>query len=245
MKEFSSGVSVILASVALFGAVLSCSFNEGEERTNLFHHYYSIEPDTLLDMLESGNTSVFSPISEEPSLIPSGQQIPVTWTQEDYFNIANALFEFVWNDNLDGWQLNSMHFALGCAKYHVGLQDGNFRFFKNIEKNGRVSRIVRIVNIDPRNKFIFVTENEYSPNLVNWSSIRFEHNQPSADEILQIADNAGGQEKRLSVENACDISMLLSPDYASYNGWEVNYTRRDDGTSMFRVQIDPYTGEIH
>jgi hypothetical protein len=245
MKGFFSGVSVILAFAVLFGATLSCNFNEVEERTNLFHHYYAIEPETLLDMLESGNTNVFSPISEEPSLIPSSQQIPVSWRQDDYFTIANALFKYVWGETLDGWQLHTMDFALGCTKIDFGFQNGNFEFFRISKTNGRESRIVRIVNIDPRSKFIFVTENEYAPKLVNWSSIGFVQNQLSADEIMQIADNDGGQEKRVSVENACDISMWLAPDSADYNGWEVNYTRRDDGTSMFRIQIDPYTGEIH
>ena len=244
MKRLNSSIPLALAFLVLISAMPSCKFSETEKRMNLFNHYYTIEPSSLLDTLKTGKTNVFSPIAEEPAHIPPDQQIPVTWTQDDYLRIADSLFEFIWNDNLDGWKLNSMHFALGCANYSVGFQNGNFRFFKNIEKNGRESRIVRIINIDPRSKFVFVTENEYYPKLVSWSSIDIGRTQLSARDILKIAENAGGHEKRLSVENACDISMLLSPDYASYNGWEVDYSRNDAGTSLYHIQIDPHTGEI-
>ena len=129
MKTRYPAVSIILAFVALFGAAFSCNFGGTEKKTNIFNHYYSIEPKSLLDKLEAGNANIFSPIAEEPPFISPDQQIPVPWMQEDYLRIANALNEFVWGETLDGWQLNSMNFELECTEVGIGLQDGNFRFF--------------------------------------------------------------------------------------------------------------------
>lgn len=168
----------------------------------------------------------------------------MSWTQDDYFRIANALHKFVWGETLDGWQLNNMDFGLGCEEFGIGFQDGNFELFKIVESGERESRIQLIINIRPRSKFVFITKNEYYPKLVDWSSIDLGQNLLSAEDVLQIADNAGGQEKRLSVANACSISLWLSPDSASYEGWRVHYYRKDDGTTLFRIKIDPVTGEI-
>ncbi len=252
MKRLNPTILVSFALVSLCSAMaliilLDAVSDKKEERTNLFYHYYSIEPTTLLETIEAGNINVFSPIDEKPPHVPSNQQIPVPWTQEDYFRIANALFQFVWGDTdtLEGWQLNSMDFALGCEEVGIGFQDGNFRFFRIAKTDERELRIVRIVNIDPRSKFVFITENEYYPILADWSAVNLGQNLLSAEEILQIAEGAGGQEKRLSVKDACDISLLLSPDSASYEGWWVTYSRRDDDTTLFHVDIDPVTGKIH
>ena len=245
MKQFGPAGSVILALLVLLSATLSCNFDETEEKTNLFNHYYSIEPESLFDALEAGITNVFSPIAEAPVDIPPNQQIPVRWTQDDYLRIANGLYEFARDKTLDGWQLNSMDFALGCEEFDTGLQDGNFEFFKIVKTNERESRIALIININPKGRYVFITENEYYPKLVDWSSIDLEQNQLSASEVLQMVENAGGQEKRLSVDNACNISIWLSSDSARYRGWVVHYYRRDDRTTLFQVTIDPITGEIH
>jgi hypothetical protein len=250
MKLNNSAILASLAFTALCGALfIWADIDERriEEKTNLFYHNYTIEPESLLGELEAENVNVFSAVDEAPPLIPPNQQIPVPWMQDDYLHIANALFQFVWGDadTVKGWQLNSMNFALGCEEVNIGFQDGNFRFFKIKKTNEGESRIERIVNIDPRSKVVAVTENKSYPVWADWSAIDLEQNLLSAEEILQIAENAGGLEKRLSVENACDISLLLSPDSASYNGWTVSYSRRDDGTTFFYVEVDPITGEIH
>ena len=54
MKQFGPAGSVILALLVLLSATLSCNFDETEEKTNLFNHYYSIEPESLFDALEAG-----------------------------------------------------------------------------------------------------------------------------------------------------------------------------------------------
>jgi hypothetical protein len=245
MKRFGPVGSVILAFLVLVSATLSCNFDETEEKTNLFNHYYSIDPEFLLDSLKEGKANVFSPIAEEPVDIPPDQQILVPWTQDDYLRIANALYEFIIGETLDRWQLNTMDFALGCDEFDTGLQHGNLKFFKIVKTGEREARIELIININPRGKYVFVTENKYYPKLVDWSSIDLEQSHIFASEFLQLAENAGGQEKRLSVDNACNISIWLSPDSASYRGWVVHYYRRDDRTTLFQITIDPITGEIH
>lgn len=244
MKQAKPAIPIFLAIVFLFSATIACNFDESEDETNLFYHYYSIQPESLLGELEAGNIDVFLPVTERPSPIPPDQQIPVPWTQVDYLGIANALYAFIWGDTLDGWQLNSMDFGLRCTEYEVGLQDGNFRFFKVVETGGRESRRELIINIYPRGKYVFITENEYYPKLVDWESIDLGQNQLSASDVLQIAENAGGEGKRLFVDNACDISIWLSPDYARYRGWVVHYYRESGTTTLFQVSIDPVTGEI-
>jgi hypothetical protein len=244
---FCSPISLCLMCTVLFAVLvlLESASDRREEKTNLFNQLYRIEPKSLLDDLEQGKIDVFSPIDEEPPWPHPDQQIPVPWTQEDYLRITNTLFEFVWNDTLNGWQLNDMSFSLGCTKYNIGLQSGSFTFFKNEEINGNKTRVERRVNIDPRDKTIYVTEDKYYPRLVDWSSIDLTDNQLSANEILQIAEDAGGRTKRLSVENACHISILLSPDSAGFKGWWIRYSQSGNDATLFLTGVDPSTGEVN
>jgi hypothetical protein len=255
MKRFILAILAISAQILIF--LMCCGIPFGvlvflesvsdrqEEKTNLFNQLYSIEPQSLLDDLEQGKSNVFSPIDERPPWPPLDQQIPVPWTQGDYLQITNSLFEFIWNDTLVGWQLTGMSFGLGCTDTGTGFQNGIFTFFKNEEEaNGQKFRIERSINIDSRNKTVYIAEDRYVPRLVDWSSIELKHNPFTADDILQIAENAGGQAKRLSVENDCDIAIGLSPDSARYNGWWVRYSQRGDDATLFRADIDPVTGEV-
>jgi hypothetical protein len=246
MKRFSLAITLFLTCVIAFGILvfLLSWADRREEKTNLFNQLYRIESGSLLKNLEQGKTDVFFPIDEDPPWPRPDQQVPVPWTQEDYLRIASALFEFVWNDTLNGWQLNDMSFSLGCTKHNIGFQSGDLTFFKNEEINGNKTRMERFVKIDSRDKTVYVTEDQYNPRLVNWSSIDLINNKLSASEILQIAEDAGGRTKRLSVENDCDISLMLSPDSARYKGWWIRYSGRNDAT-LLRVDIDPSTGEVH
>jgi hypothetical protein len=255
MKRFTLAIplpiSVCLMCIVCFGVLVLVESvsDKREEKTNLFNQLYSIEPESLLGDIEQGKADGFFPIDEEPPWPPPDQQIPVPWTQEDYLRIANALFELIWNDTLNGWELNHMYFNLGCTKYDIGFQSGIFTFFKNEEINGNKSRIERIVNIDPRDKTAYITENRYYPRLVDWSSVPSNENLLSAEEALQRADNVGGKEKRLSVQNACEISLSLNQDVGWWNKkwwWWAHYSGKDDEgrrTTLFSVDINPNTGE--
>ena len=197
MKRFISAISLpislFLICVACFGilVLIESISDRREEKTNLFNQMYRIEPESLLAEIEHGNTAVFFPIDEDPPWPSPDQQLPVPWTQGDYLRITNALFEFIWSDTLSGWQLNLMLFGSGCTKSDVGLQYGIFAFFKNEETHVNKSRIERIVNIDSRNKTIYIAENKYDPNLVDWSAIDLNENLLSAEEALQISESVG------------------------------------------------------
>jgi hypothetical protein len=237
--------------VACFGilALLESVSDRREDKINNFNQFHSIEPASLLDDIAQGKLDVFIPIDEEPPWPARDQQIPVPWVQEDYLRIANALFEYVWNDTLDGWQLFTLYFNLDCTQRDFGFQSGIFTFFKNVEINGNKSRVERIVNIDPRNKTVYVAENRYSPRLVDWTSMPLNENLLLAEEVLQRAENAGGKEKRLSVMNACDIFLTFHHDHGWWDRklwWVVGYSQMDDKgrpTRLFTVDINPYTGE--
>ncbi len=243
MKQGKSTFFVILAVIVLLLAMLSCSVGETEQQTNLLDQYYTIEPTSLLDSLKHGEMA-FTPVSQKPKLIPFDQKVTVNWSQADYFDIANAVYEGVLEKTLLGWQLGSMDFALGCSKVQNGFQNGRFSFFSVVEDNNQESRLESSIDIDPSNNFVNVYETKYSPNLVDLKSIDMAQLKVSADRALQIAESKGGEEKRVSVKNACSISLALTRDRKNKWYWDVFYTRHDDRTVFFDILIDPYTGEI-
>ena len=245
MNRSRNFTAIVVAIMAFLAAILSCNFDQTEKKTTVFDQYYIINPETLLTSLKKGETNVFSPADERPEDIPSNQQIPVNWSQADYLYIVNALYKHVLGETLQDWQLNKTDFALGCKDVGIGFQNGRFEFFKLANKHGRGSRITLFVDIDPRHNFVNLWEAEYYPKLVDWTAVDLAQLKISADDVLEFAENSGGQQKRQSVGNACDISMWLSPDSARYKGWEVLYTRIDDRTSLFHIQIDPVTEQIH
>jgi hypothetical protein len=246
MNRPHSFLLLVLVIVSLLGMILACQFNwdETEKQTTILEQYYLIDPQSLLYSLAQGNQNAFIPIDTEPEFPAPSQQIPVAWGQADYWYIVEAVFKSVWEEPLESWRLNNMGFGLGCEKVDDGLQYGDFRFFQDTKTNGRESRIMRYINIDPRSKSIHVWESEYHPRLVDWGSIELAQIRFSVDDALTIAESNGGMEKRLSVGNVCDVSLWLSPDSPRYQGWEVRYTTKED-IKFFRIQVDPVTGKIH
>ena len=244
-------ISLCLMCAACFGVLvlLESVSDKRETKTNLFFHYYIIEPESMLEALNAGKVEMFSPVAEEPPSIPLQQQSPVLWTQGDYVRIVNALFQFARDDTLsNGWELENMDFSSDCESFDGGFYNGNFHFFKVVKTHERESRIERIVNIDTLNKVALITENEYYPILVDWSGINLDKNLLSASEALQIAENNGGEEERLSANNACYLDLIFTYGVGWWERdwwWKVWYRQSDKNlTMLFSVDINPHTGEI-
>ena len=243
MKRFGPTISATLAVVILIAAVLSCNVDQTEEQINLLSQYYTIEPASLLDSLKRGEAA-FTPVNQKPEFVPFDQSVTVNWHQADYFYIANAVYKGVLGKTLQGWQLSGMDFDLACSQIQNGFQNGRLRFFSVIKDGDLEARLTRFIDIDPSDNFVHVSETKYSPKLIDLKSNDMTQLKISADQALQIAESNGGEEKRASLNNACSISLALNLDRRDRWYWDVFYTRSDDRTSFFDIQIDPYTGEI-
>jgi hypothetical protein len=229
---------VLLALVILLGATLACHIDQRETTTSKLDKEYMIDSSTIIDALAQGNQDVFlewKDISEGGLASP---QKLVDWNQADYFGIADALHQLVWNEPLSEMNLFLMHFSLNCDETQNGFQYAQFRLFKIIETNRGEVRIRHGIEIDPTNNHVAVWETEYYPVLANWRSIDLSEVKISADQALQIAEKNGGQEKRMAVNNECHISVAISRDTIVYDGWMVNYS-----PSIFFDKIDPVTGK--
>jgi hypothetical protein len=247
MRYLHRFVLLIIVPLALMASALACTLDQQENATTLKIQNFTIEPDKLLDSIAQGKPNVFTPVDTEPPVKPPSEQISVSWTQADYLYIAETLHEQVWGESLDGWQIRYMGFKLTCREADIGLQNGTFDYFKIVKTNNVESRLERFIDIDPRFDTAYVREAEYIPVLVEWKSIDQEKMTISADDALKIAEKNGGKEKRLSLENACNIDISIVPNSNTNNDWNIRYSKKGEGVvheDVFTVNINMTTGEI-
>lgn len=231
-------VFALLATALLLSGTISCNIDQRETETIINIQYFHIEPKSILESISQGSKNTFIAVSAEPELASSSKDDPVAWKQADYFQIANALHEFVWGESLKTWNLYRMSFSLSCDQIDIGLQYGQFAFFKVINLDGQETRVEHFIEIDPARNFAQAIETNYYPNLEDRKAIDLANIKIFASEALQIAENDGGYEKRMAVKNACGISVGMSRDTVVYDGWLVIYS-----PSVFTDKIDPVTGK--
>jgi hypothetical protein len=229
---------VLLALAILLASTLACNIDQRESTTSKFDSEYMIDSSTILETLAQGNENVFFEWKDISENEPTSPQEIVNWSQADYFRIANALHQFVWNESLSEINLFLMHFSLNCDETRNGFQYAQFLFFKIIETDRGEVRIRHGIEIEPTDNHVAVWETEYYPVLANWKSIDLSKVKISAEQALQLAETNGGQQRRMAVNNECHISAAISRDTIQYDGWMVNYS-----PSIFYDEIDPVTGK--
>lgn len=168
----------------------------------------------------------------------SMQGEPVVWSQSDYFHVAQALHQFVWNESLEGWNLDGITFGMDCKEADYGPQYANLRYYKIIHTREKESRIVHDIHIFPAANSVWWTEIEYYPKLANWGSLDQTQLKVSVNDTLQIAETNGGREARLAVNNECKFAAII-PIW-EYEGWNLTYT---GNAKLFDINIDPLTSE--
>lgn len=206
--------------------------------------YYTIAPATILESLAQGKTDVFTPQIATPEAITPTPAQPVQWSQADYFRIAQALHEFVWNESWDGWALDKLLFRLDCAEVSRGPQRAHFTFFRVIHTREQESRLERDLWIEPFTNSASWHEVEYYPNVLDAQGIDLSQIKIPVESALRIAEQNGGAAVRSEVEDACRIYLILAPG-SKYNGWQVAYSGYDPKynapTNLFEIRIDPFT----
>jgi hypothetical protein len=215
--------------------------------SGLSSHYrdtglYRINPATILTSLEKGDTDVFLP---DPRSVDDRYDGPllynesIEWNQSDNLKIVRALNNFVWKDRFDDWNLFIMAFNVDCQDNLNGLPGGAFQYFKTIFEKGKIVYTWRQVEITPEYSFVAWGGNaEFAHLLLGWKSIDLNRLKVMAEDAIRIAEERGGREARLKLQNQCNIHLLLMPEH--YRGWKVDYGYSSD----FEIFIDPYTGEV-
>jgi hypothetical protein len=216
--------------------------------SSLSSHYtdsglYRISPRSILVSLEKGNIDVFLPDPrplDDRLIGPILYTEPILWSQSDHLKISQAVNNFVWKDTLDDWELFTMSFNIDCQEGLNGLPRSTFKYFKTVVNNGKISNTWREFEIDAR--YSYVAWGGGGINLphpmMGLQYIDLSRLKVNAVDAIRIAEENGGLEARLRVQNQCNIFLLLMPE--RFRGWVVDYGY----SSGFEIQIDQYTGEV-
>ncbi|MBV6395163.1 MAG: hypothetical protein HFACDABA_00734 [Anaerolineales bacterium] len=204
--------------------------------------FFRIDPETILASLNGGTMDVFLPeerdIEDEVWGRPALFALPIPWRQSDYLMIANALNQFAFNDTLDKWELYLIDFHANCSDGSNGFRSSTFTYFKTSFGNiGRIKYVTRLLYITP--EYMSVTWGggaSFLRPFHGWKNIDLNKVEISAEDAVKIAEENGGQEARLRIQNRCEISASLLP--RNWDGWKVRFGYD------FEMYIDPYTGEI-
>jgi len=77
-----------------------------------------------------------------------------------------------------------------------------------------------------------------------WKNLDLQKMKITVEKALEIAEETGGKQARITVNNECRIYALLGP-YSP--GWLVTYSSFKDLSidEVFEISINPYTGEYN
>ncbi len=249
-KQSSSHWPVLVLLLAIF-ATFACEPVDPNLRDHRNPSYlssystrsdYKIDPATILGGLDSGETNVFFPILSVPtaevSLLPPDS---FNWTQSDYLKIANALFQFIWNETMEGWNIYYIFFKRECRDNPHGFDSAGITYYRKNEVKGEEVYSTRLIEMYPLASEVNGGWGEDFPHpfLGSWNYIDLGRANITADEALQLAEENGGKEARIKVNNDC--SILINAPYDSEDSWHVSYYIR----ASFEVIVDPYTGRFN
>lgn len=223
-----------------FLILISCqslSF-KNEERIRGDETFYLINPDTILDDIARGKTTMFSQKTVVTPQPPLSQSLStVQWTQKDYLSIAEALHQSVWNESIADWNLRYVYFAMNCEDVRKGPQFAHFILYKVVENNQQKTRFENRIYVDPSNNSVIWSEDEYRPSLVTQHPIELSKLAVSINEALKIAEEKGGQAARTKAANQCKVSGAL---INAADSWRVSYTKTLD---LFEIDINAFNGK--
>lgn len=182
---------------------------------------YAINPENLLASLNNGNLDVFLPVLKTPEEPLFAE--PVKWRQEDYLKVTNALSLFVWNESLEDWKIYSMRFQTSCQESQKGFNWAEFYFYKEISTGWEKYYSVRGMFINPEYGYVIGGGDTYSRPIFGWKYIDINDVMVTPEEALIMAEEKGGKEVRLSVNNECHIFIEMYPEINNYYDWDVRY----------------------
>ncbi len=239
---------VLFALIAVWSMMMSCYISgESESMESSDFRYYTIDPATLLESLDRGDTDAFKLFTTTAEAMPTPFPYTdsVSWSQTDYFRVAQALYQQAWQEPLEAQNIYYMSFRTNCAEIEQGLFSwAKIDSFKVVQTGKEETRIEYRNSIWPSNHSVTAFKWEYTPNINKWEPLDLTQFQISAKEAIQIAEKSGGAEKRLKYENDCRITAIALGSKG--NVWDVSYRNNRDGRryTIFNIAVDAQTGSF-
>ncbi len=235
-KLFKKILKIVLALTLLLGLMIcflafyyfsaETQRTPWDERIWTQANYYPIDPSTLFNDIENGEKTVFSLKEDDtttyPEVHPSGS---FPWSSKDYFEIAKAHHFYIAEEQVsNGWDVLSggSFYINQCQDNMQGFDSAEITFFKREPTFFPISYI----GISPlRNRIKSIVA--HYPRIEQKTSLDRWLNNPdtiykaseaftspiSAEDALEIAENAGGREMRNMLSNeGCRINLAYYSD---------------------------------
>lgn len=199
---------------------------------------FIINPTTILDSLNHGETNVFSPVLATPSdeaILPAGS---IYWTQSEYLQAANALSQVVWGESLEGWLVYYLYFNKDCDDSLGGFHSLDIIYYKTISTGLQKMYTARYIQIYPLAGMVSWGGNTDFPISEGWAAIDLTEYKVTADDALRLVEENGGKKARARVQNDCTMSVSL-PTGKNDNRWDIAYYY---GVN-FEMVVDPYSAK--
>ena len=150
--------------------------------------------------LNRGESNVFTPITVTPGPFSPFPVRYFLWHQPDYFEITNALYQFVWKRSSEDRVLYHVYFNRGCQDNPSGFDEGEITYFKTIEINGEkeyTARGIRYISSVRRSEL--GQEEQIFPvhYCLGEEVLILGKSTVTADDALSIAEKNGGESARL------------------------------------------------
>jgi hypothetical protein len=206
---------------------------------------FTIDPNNIFIDLKNGMNNVLTPVptSSDAPIQSGGDESSVIWTFSDYLKVTEIVKSQVWKEDMKDWDLYRMYFYGDCNNTLGEFTIGDFVYFKPVvTPDGNQYAAREILINPPYARISWGSGNLYPKHLLNWKKIDLGKIGIGPDDALRIADDLGGKESRLKVNNACSIFLSYNPNVNSDN-WILSFTHNNELPSIFKIQIDPYTGK--
>ena len=204
---------------------------------------YAIDSQIILQSLARGEVDVFTWIGGDVLTAQTTIGLPpVQWGQDEYWRIVQAFYSIVRKESLEEWYIKEISFTLDCIEVSFGPQYAYFYFFMYADdRDDNELRLEHYIGIAPQENEIDWSHDEWlSPFKRSYEAIDLAQVTITAEEALRIAEENGGLEARISVDNDCDLSISLIAGLRN-DDWNVWYSD-SNLDELFVVNIDEQTG---
>jgi hypothetical protein len=184
-----------------------------------------IDPATVLDDIRKGKKLVLQ-TQPEPNPTNPPFMMPISWSQNDFLEVAQAYGQVIWQDDLNSWHLYKILFHGDCDSSDGKFTDADFLYYQEVTKGEEDLYSVHGIELSPEYGWLTWGGDSFypRPRFFRWAEIdKKSIVKVPAEEALTLAEQRGGSEFRKTVNNNCDISVIMWPAELQRAEWLVTY----------------------